>query len=51
MKQLRLLFGCALLGAAAIGGFRYTDDMLAATPPGSSGRPGGGDVAVLKVLD
>ncbi|WP_143747291.1 efflux RND transporter periplasmic adaptor subunit [Marinibacterium profundimaris] len=47
MKQLRLLFGCALLGAAAIGGFRYTDDMLAATPPGSSGRPGGGDVAVL----
>lgn len=46
MKTLRILFGLILLGAAAIGGFHYTGDMLAANTPATSSRGGGGAVAV-----
>ncbi|WP_428929002.1 efflux RND transporter periplasmic adaptor subunit [Marinibacterium sp. SX1] len=46
MKAIRILFGLILLCAAAVGGFVFTEDMLAATPPAQGGGRGGGPIAV-----
>ena len=46
MKTLRILVAAVLLSVAAFGGFEFSSQMLAATPPASGNRSRGGEVMV-----